>query len=280
MIESQRVVLQEALRTLVNPPQAILLPSWPSWNQLTGGFRLREFSIFCGSTGAGKTTFLANLSAQLLIQGVKHFVMSVETGHADFMRRVISVLAGEDLNTGEAISPEKMGRIYAEYEKYLSADTIYLSLYENRVPIEKLCADLRQMAEKGCKVAFIDNLNFFMEVSRASDTLIEMDKVVHELVILCKQIDIHLVMVMHPKKTQNGTRVESEYDVRGSVLSVQEAHNVWLFNRPDPDLIASKIRSPWDRELTIAKQRRRGQYVGKTLVFSNHATRYSEKGFD
>lgn len=278
---NMREVCIAAVEELAKPYPAHFLPRWPLFNKAVGGLRPREFSILCGSTGAGKTTFLANLSAQLLEAGTKHFVMSVETGHTDFMKRIISVLEGYDVNQGDAISVERLARITSNHMKLLSSGLIEFSLYDNRVPVEQLIHDLRYMHDiHGCKIAMIDNLNFFMEVTRAADAVIEMDRVIHELIIFCKQIDMHVIMVMHPKKPQGArdTRVESEYEIKGSSTAVQEAHNVFLFNRPKRDDVENGSRNVYERDLTIAKMRRRGQYAGHTLVFESGGTRYSEKG--
>lgn len=272
-------VFQKAVTELAKPFPAIPLDGWPIWTALTGGFRMREFTVFCGPTGAGKTTFLANISAQLLKQRVKHFVMSVETGHTDFMKRILSSLASKDLNTGEVVPATELSRIYEENKEILSSNTIEFSLYEDRVPIDQLKEDLFYMVkERGCKIVMIDNLNFFMEVKRSSDQLIEMDRVVHELIVLCKQMDMHVIMVMHPKKT-DGVRIESEFDIKGSSTAVQEAHNVFLFNRPRNEDVAHGVRHSFDRELILRKMRRRGSNVGKSIVFGNQGTRYIEKGY-
>jgi len=272
-------VYHEALRELATPFPAILLNEWATFSKLTGGFRKREFSILCGATGSGKTTLLANMSAQLLKQGVKHFVMSVETGHTDFMKRILSVLHGSDLNTGDPVPPEVLQKLHTQHAAILESGTIEFSLYEDRLPVEQLKADILWMHQnRDCGIVFIDNLNFFMEVTSARDAVSEMDRVIHDLIIFCKQVDVHLVMVMHPKKNDKGTRLTSEFDIKGSSTAVQEAHNVLLFNRPDATMVESGARSPYDRELTIQKMRRRGVHTGKTLLFSNHGTRYIEKG--
>lgn len=268
-----------ALEELALPHPSIKLPDWPTFNRFVGGLRSKEFTILCGSTGAGKTTFLANLSAQLLKQGVKHFVMSVETGHTDYMKRILSVLAGEDVNTGDPVSVEKLNAIHQENAKYLESGNIEFSLYDNRVPVEQLIYDLENMAEKGCKLAFIDNLNFFMEVVGDNHQIVEMDRTVHEIVMFCKKVDMHVILVMHPKKTSGqSTRVESEFDIKGSSTSVQEATNVWLFNRPRDEEVKTG-RDRYERDLTLQKLRRRGRYSRHTIVFKNKGTRYFEGGF-
>lgn len=272
-----REVYLQAIRELAEPFPSTPLKDWQEFNKILGGFRAREFSILCGATGVGKTQFLANISAQLLKQKEKHFVMSVETGHTDFMKRVMSVLCGQDLNTGEAHSPESLSRIHTRYAEFLEADTIEFSLYENRLSVDQLMHDITMMVEKGCKIAMIDNLNFFMEVTRAADQVVEMDRVIHELIIFCKQIDVHIIMVMHPKKTLNG-RVENEFDIKGSSTAVQEAHNIFLLNRPKIEDIENKPITRDYRELKIQKMRRRGRYVGQSFLFEGVGTRYVERG--
>jgi len=276
--QNQQATYLKAMEELATDYPAVQIPDWRTWTEYTGGLRKREFSILCGSTGSGKTTFLANMSAQLLRQNVKHFVMSVETGDTDFMKRVLSVLECRDLNTGWKVPVEELARIHARHAQLLESDTIEFSLYENRVSVEQLIHDIRYMvAEYGVKVVMMDNLNFFLEVTTAANQLIETDRVIHELIILCKQVDVHLIMVMHPKKTDGG-RVESEFDIKGSSTAVQEAHNVFLFNRPKPEVIESGERSSYARELKIAKMRRRGQYVGRCVLFESVGTRYEEIG--
>ena len=276
---NMREVYHQALEELATPFPAIRLDDWPTFTKMTGGFRKREFTILCGATGSGKTTMLSNWSAMLLKQCVKHFVLSVETGHTDFMKRIISVLSGADLNTGDPVDPAYLMKIHEANAQYLESDAIEFSLYEDRISVEQLKADILWMHQnRGCGIVFIDNLNFFMEVTSARDAVTEMDRVIHDLIIFCKQVDVHLVMVMHPKKNDKGSRLTSEFDIKGSSTAVQEAHNVLLFNRPDAAMIESGARSHQDRELTIQKMRRRGVHSGKTIIFSNQGTKYIEKG--
>lgn len=266
-------VFEQACIELLSPYPSVLLPDWDLFNQATGGLRAKEFSILCGATGSGKTTWLANMSAQLLKTGVKHFVMSVETGHTDFMKRILSVLQATDFNAANFVDKKTVDDMHAKHKQLIYSGAVQFSLYENRLPLEQLIYDLEWMHKKrGCKVAMIDNLNFFMEVSTAANSIIEMDRVVHELIMFCKRVDMHIVMVMHPKKTEDG-RVESEFDIKGSSTAVQEAHNVFLFNRPKDCNESNK----YDRELTIAKMRRRGKMVGKSIVYGSFNTKYMER---
>lgn len=254
-------LLPEAYRSLLVPPESIAFKRFPALTRLFGGFRPREFTILCGSTGAGKTTLLSQLSADLITQKIPQLVLSVETGPVDYLKRVMCVLSNLNVNTGKIFSDQVVSSVSAKVNQTIASGEFHLALYENRVPIEELVGLIRLMhAKHGIKVVMVDNLNFFMEVTRSQDTIVEMDRVVHELILLCKQIDVHIVMVCHPRKTEN-TRILNEFDIKGSATAVQEAHNVLLFNRPDPDSMSDRT----DREILLAKCRRFGMNTGVTL---------------
>lgn len=277
-------VYADAVGELAQPYPSTRLGRFKAFDQMTGGFRAHEYTILCGGTGTGKTTFCANLSQEFTAQGVPHFVASVETGHTDFVKRAMSAFAGMDMNTGEVVNVDYLKSFHVNHGGRFQSDALWLSLYDNRIPVESLMADLAWMVKnKGTKVAFIDNLNFLMDVKSAGEAIMEMDRVTHELVIFVKQVPIHIVMVMHPKKTENwknpelSGRVESEFDIKGSSTAVQEAHNILLWNRPHPKLIEQGVATQYDRELKIAKMRRRGKYVGKRIIFKGvDGTRYEE----
>lgn len=267
----------KAYEELLIPPVSSQLRRFSKLNHLIGGLRPYEFSILCGSTGAGKTTLMANISADLAEQGIPHYVASVETGPTDYMKRIMSVYAAEDWNSGDPVPVQKAKNLHAKFGSILAAKNQYLALYDNRISLELLLADLYYMAEvNGAKLAILDNFNFFMECVKASDERQEMDRVVHELVMFCKRVPMHIIMVMHPKKTEHG-RVESEFDIKGSSTSVQEAQNVFLFNRAHPDLIKSGAADAMSREIKIAKVRRRGKWTGhRLLIHSRDGTSYTE----
>lgn len=271
-----RDIAAQAHTELLKPYPSTKVHLWPNFTKATGGLRAREFTILCGATGTGKTTFLANLSFQLLMQKEKHFVASVETGATDFVKRVMSAMLEEDINTGESLTFEQTCNIKKNWDHVLHDDKLMLSLYDNRISCDQLISELQAAHDfHGCKVAMLDNLNFFMEVTAEKNQVIEMDRTVHDLIMFCKRTDIHLIMVMHPKKTMNG-RVESEFDIKGSSTAVQEAHNVLLFNRTGDE---DQSRYPMQsfRELKFAKLRRRGNHVGRRIMFENFGTCYVER---
>jgi archaellum biogenesis ATPase FlaH len=242
---------------------------------LGGGLREREFTILCGPTGAGKTTLLGNLAAQLIGSMVPVFIASVEVGVNDFIDKLFSIVTGEGVSHKFQVNEviEKIGT------PFLSQQTVFTN-YDSRVPhLQLLCDILYAHRTKGTKVALIDNLNFIMEVS-GKDEISRMDKAVHDFVVFCKKVPIHVIMVMHPRKTEKG-RVESEYDIKGSSTAVQEASNVILFNRLSQDEVPPYAHTHGQiREIKFAKIRRNGRAVGKRVLLSleGESERYIEVG--
>ena len=269
---SARELFADACEELLKPAEAVHFNLFPQLEHITGGLRPYEFTLFSGQTGCGKTTFLANISRDLIMSGTPHLVASVETGHVDFMIRVMSAMSGKDWNSGKAVSMDDIKRFRHEHPELTGDGHLHLALYQNRLGVERLMHDLAWHYQNyGTKVAILDNLNFFLEITDAQNANREMDRVIHELVIFAKNVPMHLILVVHPKKTET-KRVESPDDLRGSILASQEAHNIAVLNRPHPDNVKQGLLTHDDRELTILKMRRRGRFVNHTLIFRTDET--------
>lgn len=260
---------------LAFPPRGVALPSWPLFTKYIGGLRPHELTLLCAPTGAGKTQFLANVAVQTLTQGEPTFAAPVETGDVDFATRVISCAEGRDLNSGEAHSTEYLSRVTERHSKLISQN-LFIASYDNRVAIGEMLDLLKYMhQEYGVRVAILDNLNFFLNVVSSQLEKAEMDNAIHEFVILAKKLPMHVILIVHPRKTLDG-RVESEFDIKGSSTAVQEASNVVLFNRPKSEDVENGKRLITDRELVFRKIRKRGVYVGRPIWFGFDSGRYTE----
>lgn len=270
---------EDAMDELTKPIEAIKIHGWNNFNSAVGGLRAKEFSIFCGPTGAGKTQWLADLSGRLMLGGVKHFVASVETGHTDFIKRVFSSLDRQDYNSGDIYHADRITNLKKDYAPLIKSKLIELTSYSTKIsPRQMLCDLIYASTEKKCKVAILDNLNFFLPFVDASSENTNMDKVVHDFVVLCKNLPMHVIMVCHPKKTDNG-RVNSEFDIKGSSSAVQEAHNVFLLNKMSKEDVENGFSAKDNREITFAKIRRRGRNVGRRIVYRAVDCSFSEVQF-
>jgi archaellum biogenesis ATPase FlaH len=245
-------------------PETIPIPAWDFFNKtIGGGLRMREFTILCGPTGAGKTTLLANLACRLISNLTPVFIASVEVSPEAFVEKMASIVTGMSPETQKKNPTETLSLMGRSFN---TTNNIFTN-YETRVPhMQLLCDMLSAHKNHGTQVALIDNLNFLMEPGEDKNQLALMDKSVHDFVVFCKKIPMHVIMVMHPRKTDDG-RIESEHDIKGSSTAVQEASNVILFNRIKKDAdIPCDCRPEFARELKFAKIRTNGRGVGGRII--------------
>jgi len=270
-------ILNPAWSEALDPPKGVKFPWWSKLSEYMGGMRPHELTILCAPTGAGKTEFLASIATQNVIQDVPQFLAPVETGDLDFTNRISGSLFRYPMNSGDPVPQSIIQRGMDLHLETLKKARTFIATYRNRVTPQQMCATLEGWYNmEKIQVAVLDNINFMLEVTRAADQIIEMDRAVHEFVLLAQRLPIHTILVMHPKKTDGG-RVESEFDIKGSSTAVQEADNVLLFNRPKPEDVKNGDRQWSDRELVFKKLRKRGGYVNKPVWMRFESQRYMEQ---
>lgn len=273
--DSIQYLYPRSMKELRNPPVGASLPWMPKTTEFMGGLRPNEVTLLCAPTGTGKTELLASIASQLAMSGIPTFVAPVETGNVDFTSRVISTVSKKNLNHGLQVGEAELTEIELYNGAKIRNMPLFIANYDNRVSVKEICEVVEYAhTENGVQVALLDNLNFFLEISSASEALIKMDQAIHDLVIFAKRVPIHTILIVHPRKTDGG-RVESEYDIKGSSTAVQECPNIALFNRPTKEQIDSG-HLPNHRELVFKKIRKRGYYVNKSIWLSYQNGHYTE----
>jgi energy-coupling factor transporter ATP-binding protein EcfA2 len=264
-------VLDQATIEIITPPLGALIDGWNDFNQMTGGLRPKEFSIFCGPTGAGKSLWLANLTAKLISQKQKVFVAPIEIGEVDFTKMVLSVLAGHDFISGEPADEQTRAKLHWVLKNYqdLIAENLIVTTYSSRVDIDEFIELMKFVNDiHRANIMIVDNLNFMLKPARGGDQTLEMDETVHKFVQSVKVTPMHIFLVMHPRKTVDG-KIVSEFDIKGSSTAVQEATNILLMNRLTKDEQDAYGLTGYDREFVFKKLRKRGKYVNQFFYMRN-----------
>lgn len=248
------------------------LPGFRHLSECTGGIRESGVTLICGPTGAGKSTLLGNLWVQFAELGLPTWTGAVETGKEDFIETLVSIYSGKNRNM---MSTDDWKAAKADCLHHFQNRKHVFSNNESRVNhIDLLTEIYYSHMTKGTKLAFADNWQFMLEVGKGDD-IAQNDKALHDVVVFFKHVKMHFYLVMHPKKTDNG-RVNSLYDIKGSSTSVQEAHNIWLFNRlEDPKNSPPMVLPELCREIMIAKSRYNGRSEGHKIIM--HLDAVSEK---
>lgn len=275
-------LLPQLRREILTPPVGVRLLTWSKFNDLTGGLRMHELSLMTSDTGTGKTTFLANLAVQAILQNFGVYIASVEIGPVAFLLAMISVLAQKDFNTGEAFPAHVWEEIEREWiPLLLKSGRVVFANHEARVAASTLTEEMTEAHQKyGSKFAILDNFQFFSMIPRAEEALIEQDKTIREFVQHSRRVPMHQFLIVHCRKTQNDNgRVEAMADLKGSKTLCDEAANVFALNRPKTDVIMRGDARRTDRELLMLKLRRRGKNVGKAVQFFYDEGLYGEINF-
>lgn len=260
-------VFDEAMDRAKNRKPGITIPGHKYLSEACHGIRENGFTIICGPSGKGKTTFLANLWIAFHAMGLPTFAAPVENGRADFMDMLVSIVAGKSRNS---LSPGEWEDVRKKYYSTFFSDRRHtFSKAESRLSHLDMLTDIyHSHITKGTKIALCDNWQFMQDFSDDRNAMARSDKALHECVVFTKHVPLHLFMVMHPNK-DGMARVENEGMIKGSSTSVQEAHNIWLFNP-----LAEKDDPPpmhhFDmcREIKVAKSRYNGRATGTKIVYT------------
>lgn len=253
-------------------PPTYVIPNFEKLTSSLGGIPERGFTILTGPTGAGKTTLVGNLWVALSLLQKNIYTVPIEVGPDDFMDMLLSVVAKK---TRRKLRAEDYEEARTKWLPTWFANRGHvLALHESRLDhIDFLAEVLYHHEHRDVSVAFADNWNFMLDPLNASEIGFS-DQALHDCIVFSKKIACHIWMIMHPKKDTKAKteRIESMYDIKGSVTSVQESTNVLLFNRlKDPEDAPPSIMGcppEFCREISIAKARYNGRAEGTKVIYS------------
>ena len=244
---------------------------------LGGGICFGQVCLLSGERGKGKSTFMSNVIANALDQGVGTFAYSGELAGYHFKRWLNCQLAGDDYMIAEknefgdtvyTIDPEISKRISEWYRgKAFIYDNEFIEGTDELTSLTDIVRDVA--SRRNVKLICIDNLMTAMDVvTEQSNLYLAQSNFVGALKKIAVRYDVAIILVAHlRKKGRNDTGEIDNDDVAGSGDITNKVDIVMNYDRASEG-------ADHDGELTISKNRLAGTLrMGKNKIMLNYSAK-------
>ena len=230
-------------------------------------FRVRpsELTIWTGTSGSGKTTFLLNAMVGQAAQGQKCCIASFEMTPT----KTLNIVACQAGNLHNPYG-DKLGECFGwMYNKFFIYHT------EKRVQVDKMIEGFRYARRRyGVTQFVVDSL---MMCGIASDDYVGQANVVRDLVNFAKAERVHVHLVAHSKKLATDKSEGGKMDVKGASEITDLAFNVatvWRDLEKEEARQRDEFLDTPDGKLSFSKQRETGEHPFSVLYFNPKTRRF------
>ena len=230
---------------------------WRSVDRFIQGLRGGEVTVITADTGAGKTTFCTQLMVNCAMQGKSVWINSWEMKPETTLRKLASIVLRRPMKY-QNFSPEDN----AQFDAWCSKHKVYVNPDTIGTDIERLAKQLAVAKEMGIEIVMLDHLDYLVSTRKESMTE-AIDEAVKRLHELAFSLDMHFLLICHPKQSATGIEEIGIHSLKGSSSIKQYADNVILLHRcarTDPQADPTKVK------VRIAKNRMFG-LEGVTYLF-------------
>ena len=250
-----------------------------------GGFALGEVSVWSGVNGSGKSNFLLQECLEFANQKVKTMLFSGEMKNSTIKDMACKMCVGKEKLKQYGnfwVIKDQKSRDYAV--AWLDK---YLLLYKNDCTTEanEMLYAIRYAASQGCKMIVLDNLMTLDLRSLDRDKYEAQSIFAKMLATLARELDIHIHIVMHPRKVTGFLRKE---DISGSADLTNAVDNVFIVHRVNQDFknrlqefdkMAVTTFGKFDNIIETCKNRRHGYQGFIGLYFHPETKTFSQEKF-
>lgn len=248
-------------------------PCMEGVNDKTKGMRMGEITLFTSGTGSGKSTLIKEIMLHLLYKSDdKIGLVSLEESPGDTIEKLITMVCRKK-EPSESEAREA-------FEKITGSDQFLLLDHQGSVSDSSLTDKIEELCLLGCKYIILDHLTIAVsEGAEGLDGNAATDKVMSDLLKVCKQHNVWLGVISHLRKTASGGtafeegKLASMDDIKGSGSIKQISFDIIAFAR---NLVAD---DETDRN-TIHMRVLKSRYTGFTgdagsAVYDTDTTRLS-----
>ena len=200
-------------------------------NEKTKGMRMGEITLFTSGTGSGKSTLIKEIILQLLdTTDDKVGLVSLEESIGDTTEKLITMVAKKKEPSDEEAR--------AAFDTIVSSDQLLMLDHQGSVSDQSLTDKIEELCLLGCKYLILDHLT--IAVSEGADGLegnAATDKVMSDLLKICKQNNVWLGVISHLRKASGGNqtfeegKLASMDDIKGSGSIKQISFDIIAFAR-------------------------------------------------
>lgn len=172
---------------------------FPALTRCLKGFRQGELTILTGHTGTGKTTFLAEYSLDLCMQGVSTLWGSFEMTNRKLTSVMLRQFARSDF---DHTHPKFAERFHLAWDQFEQLPLTFLN-YHGATNPDVLFEEIKRMiASRGIQHVIIDNLQFMLGMSfdDTNDRFLKQDGIIQRFRELATRTNVHVTLVCHPRK--------------------------------------------------------------------------------
>lgn len=194
--------------------------SFNFFNQKLKGLRMGEFTVLTGETGSGKTTFLTQLSLDFLQQRVPTLWGSFEIKNDKLASLFLMQYAKKDLRQSSIQELEYQTENFEQLPLYM------LKFHGSQNIDEIINTMTYAVYNYDIQNIILDNLQFMIGMpTRLLNKFDFQDEIIHRLRKFSTEKNVHVTLVIHPKKTDESLKITSIF---GTAKASQEADNVFI----------------------------------------------------
>lgn len=221
---------QDVLSDLQNidKVQGVKWKRYPTLNKYLKGHRKGELTILTGPTGCGKTTFMADYSLDLSMQGVSTLWGSFEIRNTRLASTLLRQYAGKpllDITTDENLL--EFEHFANEFE---SLPLFFMTFHgEQQIKVVMEAIEHAQYVHDINHV-IIDNVQFMMGIADESkhiDRFWKQDAIIASFRTFATRKNCHVTLVIHPRKEKDSEDLTTS-SIFGGAKATQEADNVLI----------------------------------------------------
>ena len=208
----------------------------PDLNKMSYGRRMGSITMLTSGTGMGKSSFLKEDQYHLLnTTDSKIGICSLEESLSEAVGGIMSLHANKRIGLPDVeISDEEERKLW---EETMGEDRFMFLDHQGSVSDDSLTDKIEYMALCGCKFIYLDHITIAVSESDGDDINKATDKLMSDLLKICKRHNVWIGVVSHLRKTNNNQKsfeegaVPSDDDLKGSGSLKQIAFQIIAISR-------------------------------------------------